>query len=64
MPRPSLTISTVRPGEQVRVDLRSRRSGIFAYVGTVTDVDSRAVRLRDVFKMASYGSVRMREATG
>lgn len=55
MPRPSLPITTVRLDEQVRIDLKPRRSGVYAYVGVVTDVDARAIRLRDVIRVASYG---------
>lgn len=55
MPRQSLTISTVRANERVRVDLKNRRSGVHAYAGLVTDVDSRAIRLRDVLRIASFG---------
>ncbi len=54
MPRQSLTISTERAGEHIRVDLRNRSSGVFAFIGTVTDVDARAVRLCHVARVASY----------
>lgn len=56
MPRSTATISTIKVDEHVRIDLRNRRSGVFAYLGVVTDVDGHAVRLRDAFRMASFGN--------
>lgn len=40
MPRRSLPITTVRPGEHVRIDMKSRRSGILAYIGRVVATDA------------------------
>lgn len=40
MPRPSLPITKVRTGEHVRIDLKSCRSGVFAYVVRVVATDA------------------------
>ncbi len=55
MTRSSLPVTTLKVDEHVRIDLRNRRSGIYAYAGLVTAIDSRAIRLRDVLRVASFG---------
>lgn len=55
MPRRDQAVTTLKVDEHVRVDLRNRRSGIYAYAGKIVAVDSRAIRLRDVLRVASFG---------
>lgn len=56
MPRRSLPVATLQPGERVRIDLKGRkRSGIYCYTGRVVATDAVAVRLERVIAMQSYG---------
>jgi hypothetical protein len=48
-------VTTVQPGESVRIDLKNRSSGVYAYAGKIVAADARAIRLRDVFRVASFG---------
>lgn len=55
MPRSSPTISTLQPGEVIRLDLKGRkRSGIYAFHGRIVAVDDHAIRLDRVTSMATY----------